>query len=63
MPERGFGTRGDMTVLVPEDKAAELGVRAAISLEEVDEVLAVLAVITCGCPPTGPGGSRTARRR
>jgi CarD family transcriptional regulator len=50
VPERGFGTRGDMTVLVPEDKAAELGVRDAISREEADEVLAVLAVTNVRVP-------------
>jgi CarD family transcriptional regulator len=44
MPERGFGTSGGMKVSVPEDRAEELGVRDAISVEEADEVLAVLAV-------------------
>ena len=50
VPERGFGTSGDMTVLVPEAKAAELGVRDAISVEEADEVLAVLAVANVRVP-------------
>jgi len=50
VPERGFGTSGDMTVLVPEAKASELGVRDAISPEEADEVLAVLAVTSVRVP-------------
>src|SRR3954463_9388229 len=50
VPERGFGTSGDMNVLVPEAKAAELGVRDAISVEEADEVLAVLAVANVRVP-------------
>ena len=50
VPERGYGTSGDMTVLVPEAKAAELGVRSAISAEEANEVLAVLAVANVRVP-------------
>jgi CarD family transcriptional regulator len=50
VPERGYGTSGDMTVLVPEAKASELGVRAAISPDEADEVLAVLAVTNVRVP-------------
>jgi CarD family transcriptional regulator len=50
VPERGFGTSGDMTVLVPEAKASELGVRDAISAEEADEVLAVLAASNVRVP-------------
>ncbi len=50
VPERGFGTSGDMTVLVPEAKAAELGVRDAISADEADEVLEVLAVSNVRMP-------------
>ena len=36
VPERGYGTSGDMRVLVPEAKASELGVRAAISADEAN---------------------------
>ena len=39
-----------MTVSVPEDRAVELGVRDAISLEEVDDVMAVLAVTNVRVP-------------
>ncbi len=44
VPERGFGTRGAMTVSVPENRAEELGVRVAIPEEDADDVLLVLAV-------------------
>ena len=44
VPERGFGTSGGMTLSVPADAAADLGVRAAISSEDAAEVLDVLAV-------------------
>jgi CarD family transcriptional regulator len=50
VPERGYGTSGDMTVLVPEAKASELGVRDAISRDEAEEVLAVLAVTNVRVP-------------
>src|SRR5689334_12906569 len=54
IPERGFGVSGDMKVLVPEEKAAELGVRDAISAEEAEEVLEVLAVANARVPTNGP---------
>lgn len=41
---------GAMTVAVPEDRAVELGVREAISPEEVEDVLAVLAVTSVRVP-------------
>ena len=44
VPQQGWGTAGGMTVSVPEDGAAELGVRAAIDSEDADDVLDVLAV-------------------
>jgi CarD family transcriptional regulator len=44
VPQQGWGTAGAMTVSVPEDGAAELGVRAAIDREDADDVLDVLAV-------------------
>ncbi len=50
VPERGWGTLGGMTVSVPEDKAEELGVREAISEEDADEVLDVLAVTDVRMP-------------
>jgi CarD family transcriptional regulator len=42
--ERGWGTLGGMRVSLPESRAEDLGVRAAISEEDADEVLDVLAV-------------------
>jgi len=50
VPERGFGVSGDMKISVPEAKAADLGVRDAISAEEAEEVLAVLAVTNVRVP-------------
>jgi CarD family transcriptional regulator len=44
VPQQGWGTSGGMIVSVPEDGAAGLGVRAAISSEDAAEVLDVLAV-------------------
>src|SRR5262245_18363685 len=44
VPQQGWGTSGGMTLSVPEDAAADLGVRAAISSEDAAEVHAVLAV-------------------
>jgi len=44
VPQRGWGTRGGMTVSVPESRAEDLGVRAAVSEEDATEVLEVLAV-------------------
>ena len=41
---REFGTKGGLKLSVPEEKAEDLGVRPAISAEEADEVLEVLAV-------------------
>jgi len=44
VPEQGWGTSGGMTLSVPEGAAAGLGVRPAISREDADDVLEVLAV-------------------
>lgn len=44
VPQQGWGTAGGMTVSVPEDGAADLGVRPAIDREDADDVLEVLAV-------------------
>ncbi|MGH9139156.1 MAG: CarD family transcriptional regulator [Acidimicrobiales bacterium] len=44
VPQRGWGTAGGMKVSVPEARAEGLGVRAAISEEDANEVLDVLAV-------------------
>ncbi len=44
VPQQGWGTSGGMILSVPEAKAAALGVREAISAEDADEVLDVLAV-------------------
>ncbi|MGH9187991.1 MAG: CarD family transcriptional regulator [Acidimicrobiales bacterium] len=50
IPQHGWGTAGGMRVSVPENRAEELGVRAAISAEEAAEVLAVLAVTDVRVP-------------
>jgi len=50
VPERGWGTTGNMTVSVPEAKAEALGVRTAVSEEEAAEVLEVLAVTDARVP-------------
>lgn len=50
VPARGYGTSGDMKVSVPEEKAADLGVRDPISPDEADEVLAVLATTNVRVP-------------
>ena len=42
--ERGWGTAGAMRVSIPESRAEDLGVRDAISEEDAEEVLDVLAV-------------------
>ncbi len=44
VPQQGWGTSGGMTLSVPEESAAQLGVRPAISSEDAAEVLDVLAV-------------------
>ena len=44
VPQQGWGTSGGMILSVPEATAADLGVRPAISSEDADEVLDVLAV-------------------
>ncbi|MCC5953906.1 MAG: CarD family transcriptional regulator [Acidimicrobiia bacterium] len=49
-PERGWGTMGDLRLSVPEDRAEELGVRSAISAEEAQDVLEVLAVTNVRVP-------------
>jgi CarD family transcriptional regulator len=48
--ERGWGTTGNMRVSLPEDRAEDLGVRAAISEEDALEVLDVLAVTNVRVP-------------
>lgn len=50
VPERGWGTTGNMTVSVPEERAEDLGVRTAVSEEEAAEVLEVLAVTDARVP-------------
>ena len=50
IPERGWGTSGDMKVSVPEARAEDLGVRTAVSEEEAAEVLEVLAVTDARVP-------------
>jgi CarD family transcriptional regulator len=50
VPERGWGTTGNMTVSVPEARAEDLGVRTAVSEEEAAEVLEVLAVTDARVP-------------
>ncbi|MCB1250565.1 MAG: CarD family transcriptional regulator [Acidimicrobiales bacterium] len=44
VPQRGWGTRGDLKVSVPEDRADEVGIREAVSAEDAADVLEVLAV-------------------
>src|SRR5687767_4273580 len=44
VPQQGWGTSGGMILSVPENSAADLGVRPAISSEDAAEVLDVLAV-------------------
>jgi CarD family transcriptional regulator, regulator of rRNA transcription len=50
IPERGWGTRGGMKVTVPEDRAEELGVRAAIPEEDAADVLELLEVTDVRVP-------------
>ncbi|WP_208026840.1 CarD family transcriptional regulator [Rhabdothermincola sediminis] len=50
VPERGWGTSGDMKVSVPEDRAEDLGVRTAISEEDAADVLQVLAATDVRVP-------------
>jgi len=50
VPERGWGAPGAMTVLVPEAKADELGVRTAITAEDADDVLEVLGASNVRVP-------------
>jgi CarD family transcriptional regulator len=50
VPQRGWGTSGDMRVKVPEDRAEDLGVRTAISEEDAADVLEVLAVTDVRVP-------------
>jgi CarD family transcriptional regulator len=50
VPERGWGTSGDMKVSVPEDKAEDLGVRSAVSEEDAEDVLEVLAATDVRVP-------------
>jgi CarD family transcriptional regulator len=50
VPQRGWGTAGGMKVSVPEDRAADLGVRPAISEEEAGDILEVLAATNVRVP-------------
>jgi CarD family transcriptional regulator len=50
VPQRGWGTSGDMKLSVPEDRAEDLGVRTAIPEEEATDVLEVLAVTDVRVP-------------
>lgn len=50
VPQRGWGTSGGMKVSVPEDRAEDLGVRTAISEEDAEDVLQVLAVTNVRVP-------------
>ena len=50
VPKRGWETAGGMRVSVPEDRAQDVGVRAAISAEDADDVLEVLAVKNARVP-------------
>jgi CarD family transcriptional regulator len=49
VPQR-WGAAGGMTIAVPEERAASLGVRAAISEDEACDVLAVLAATDVKVP-------------
>jgi CarD family transcriptional regulator len=50
VPQRGWGTSGGMRVSVPEDRVDEVGVRPAVSEEDADDVLEVLAVTDVRVP-------------
>lgn len=50
VPQRGWGTSGDMKLSVPEDRAEDLGVRPAIPADEASDVLEVLAVTDVRVP-------------
>jgi CarD family transcriptional regulator len=50
VPERGWGTAGDMKVSVPEDRAEDLGVRSAVSEEDAEDVLRVLSATDVRVP-------------
>jgi CarD family transcriptional regulator len=50
VPQRGWGTAGGMTVLVPENRAEALGVRSAISEEDAADVVEVLAATNVHVP-------------
>jgi CarD family transcriptional regulator len=50
VPQRGWGTSGDMKVSVPEDRAEDLGVRTAIAEEDAADVLEVLAATDVRVP-------------
>ena len=50
LPQRGWSTRGGMTVSVPEDRVDDVGIREAVSVEDADDVLKVLAVTDARVP-------------
>jgi CarD family transcriptional regulator len=50
LPQRGWSTRGGMTVSVPEDRMEEVGIRNAASVEDADDVLELLAVTDARVP-------------
>ena len=50
LPQRGWSTRGGMTVSVPESRVDDVGIREAVSVEDADDVLKVLAVTDARVP-------------
>jgi CarD family transcriptional regulator, regulator of rRNA transcription len=46
----GWGPRGQLKVSVPEDRAESIGVRPAISLDDADDVLVLLATTDVHVP-------------
>jgi len=50
VPSRGWGTRGALMVSVPEERAEGLGVRAAVSAEDADEILEMMGVADVRVP-------------
>lgn len=49
-PQRGWGTQGGMTVMVPSERAEDLGVRLAVSKEDANDILEVLAATDVRVP-------------
>ena len=54
---------GALKVSVPEDRAEDLGVRPRSPSRRSTTSSPCWPCAPCACPPTGPGGSRTTRRR